>query len=137
MKLNLLFLKFRQFRRLEANFSKQAMSLGIPIKLLHEASGFDVTIELKSGDIFRGKLRVVEDNMNCWLNDAVHTSPNGQKVKIDSTYLRGASILYVTVPEMFNNAKVLQTGEMTQAPKKRHRKVKRTFTTVKIRKQAQ
>lgn len=32
------------------------MSIGVPVKLLHEAVGHVVTIELKTGDTYRGKL---------------------------------------------------------------------------------
>ena len=112
------------------------MSLGIPIKLLHEATGFVVTVELTSGDVYRGTLQYVEDNMNCWVHDVVHTAPNGEAIKVDSAYLRGSNILYVTVPEMFSNAKLFQTGELENKPTKRTKKLKRTHSTVKIRKQS-
>ena len=36
--------------------------IGIPIKLLHEAEGHTVTIELKTGEIYRGKLIEAEDS---------------------------------------------------------------------------
>jgi hypothetical protein len=32
------------------------MTIGVPIKLLHEAQGHIVTIELKTGSVYRGKL---------------------------------------------------------------------------------
>ena len=32
------------------------MSIGVPIKLLHEAQGHIITIELKTGSIYRGTL---------------------------------------------------------------------------------
>lgn len=41
------------------------MSIGVPVKLLHEAQGHIITIELKSGEIYRGKLSEAEDNFNC------------------------------------------------------------------------
>lgn len=41
------------------------MSIGVPVKLLHEAEGHTVTIELKTGELYRGKLIEAEDNMNC------------------------------------------------------------------------
>jgi small nuclear ribonucleoprotein D3 len=33
-----------------------ASSLGVPVKLLHESLGHVITVELKSGQLFRGKL---------------------------------------------------------------------------------
>ncbi|GFZ10525.1 small nuclear ribonucleoprotein family protein [Actinidia rufa] len=42
-------------------------SLGIPVKLLHEACGHIVTVELKSGELYRGSMVECEDNWNCQL----------------------------------------------------------------------
>lgn len=41
--------------------------VGIPIILLHDGEGAIVTIELKTGDMYRGYLEDSEDNMNCTL----------------------------------------------------------------------
>jgi small nuclear ribonucleoprotein D3 len=109
------------------------MSVGAPIKLLHEAAGYAVTVELNSGDVYHGTLRMVEDNMNCFLHDVVHTAPDGQQVKVDSAYLRGSNILFVNVPEMFANARFLKPSEV---PTKPPGKLKRTFVGVKVRKQS-
>lgn len=113
------------------------MSAGIPIKLLHEAAGFTVTIELNSGDTYHGTLRMVEDNMNCFLHDVVHTSPDGEQVQCDSAYLRGSNILYVSVPEMFANARLFKTGEGEAKTDKFNGKLKRTYMSVKVRKESQ
>ena len=43
------------------------MSIGIPIKLFHEAKNHVVTIELKSGETYRGHLIDVDDTMNALL----------------------------------------------------------------------
>ncbi|KAF3498769.1 hypothetical protein DY000_02055199 [Brassica cretica] len=69
-------------------------SLGIPVKLLHEASGHIVTVELKSGELYRGSMIECEDNWNCQLEDITFTA----KVNKDhgDVYL-GA----VPVPETF------------------------------------
>ena len=111
------------------------MSTGVPIKLLHEAAGFTVTVELISGDVYRGTLRMVEDNMNCYLHDVIHTAPDGQQVRVDSAYLRGSNILFVNVPEMFSNARLFKTGE-SEKKSKFSGKLKRTFMSVKVRKQS-
>ncbi|KAI7979433.1 Small nuclear ribonucleoprotein SmD3b [Camellia lanceoleosa] len=44
-------------------------SLGIPVKLLHEAAGHMVTVELKSGELYRGSMVECEDNWNCQLEN--------------------------------------------------------------------
>ena len=53
------------------------MSIGVPVKLLHEAENHVITIELKNGELYRGTLHEAEDNMNCHLSnkgtDLVHT----------------------------------------------------------------
>ena len=43
--------------------------LGVPIKLLHEAEGHVVTVELKNGETYRGLLDEAEDTMNVRLSD--------------------------------------------------------------------
>jgi small nuclear ribonucleoprotein D3 len=109
------------------------MSVGAPIRLLHEAAGFVVTIELISGDVYKGTLQMVEDNMNCFLHDVIHTAPDGQQVKVDSAYLRGSNILFVSVPDMFATARFLKPSD---TPPKPPGKLKRTFVSVKVRKQS-
>jgi small nuclear ribonucleoprotein D3 len=49
-------------------------SLGIPVKLLHEASGHVVTVELKSGELYRGNMIECEDNWNCQLESITYTA---------------------------------------------------------------
>jgi small nuclear ribonucleoprotein D3 len=109
------------------------MTVGAPVKLLHEAAGFVVTIELVSGDVYRGTLRMVEDNMNCFLHDVIHTAHDGQQVRADSAYLRGSNILFVNVPEMFANARFLKPPDAQPKPPG---KLKRSFVGVKVRKQS-
>jgi len=40
------------------------MSLGIPIKVLHEAESHVITCETSTGEVFRGKLVEAEEHMN-------------------------------------------------------------------------
>jgi small nuclear ribonucleoprotein D3 len=49
-----------------ASSSAQA---GVPIQLLHEAENNVVTIELKSGEAYRGLLLEAEETMNCQLKE--------------------------------------------------------------------
>ena len=53
-------------------------TIGIPIKLLHEAEGHIITVETTVGEIYRGKLLEAEDNMNCQLQSVTVTARNGQ-----------------------------------------------------------
>jgi small nuclear ribonucleoprotein D3 len=54
------------------------MSIGVTIKLLHEAVGHVVTIELKNGELYRGYLLDAEDSMNCRMETVTITSPDGR-----------------------------------------------------------
>lgn len=49
-------------------------NLGIPVKLLHESSGHTVTVELKSGELYRGSMIECEDNWNCQLENITYTA---------------------------------------------------------------
>jgi small nuclear ribonucleoprotein D3 len=53
---------------------EMSRSLGIPVKLLHEASGHIVTVELKSGELYRGSMVECEDNWNCQLESITYTA---------------------------------------------------------------
>ena len=55
------------------------MSLGIPVKLLHEAEGHTATVELKNNTIYRGLLTHSEDNMNCQMSKVVVTGQDGRQ----------------------------------------------------------
>ncbi|XP_027076319.1 small nuclear ribonucleoprotein SmD3b-like [Coffea arabica] len=49
-------------------------SLGISVKLLHEATGHIVTVELKNGELYRGSMVECEDNWNCQLKNITFTA---------------------------------------------------------------
>ena len=52
------------FENLDKNFENPKMSLGIPIKVLHEAEGHVMTCESSTGEVYRGKLVEAEEHMN-------------------------------------------------------------------------
>ena len=78
--------------------------VGIPLILLYDAEGSLVTIELKSGEVFRGFLRIVEDSMNVVLAEATRTSDTGKVTRVDSVFLRGAQIRFFVLPDMYKRA---------------------------------
>ncbi|POM82126.1 LSM domain protein [Cryptosporidium meleagridis] len=80
------------------------MAIGIPLKLLYEGLGHIVTIELKSGDLYRGTLTHVEDNMNCMLEHVNATMRDGKPVSLEQCYLRGSQIRFCILPDMLKNA---------------------------------
>ncbi|KAJ6261913.1 Small nuclear ribonucleoprotein [Drechslerella dactyloides] len=62
----------------------------IPLKLLGESQGHVVTLELTSGQVYRGKLLEAEDNMNVQLKDITVTARDGRVSHLDQVYIRGS-----------------------------------------------
>lgn len=75
-----------------------------PIKLLHEGIGHTVTIELVQGDVYRGHLMNVEDNMNAFLEGVTYTDKDGRVANLEQVYIRGAQVLYFILPDMLRHA---------------------------------
>ncbi|GAB7345608.1 hypothetical protein MBLNU457_3907t1 [Dothideomycetes sp. NU457] len=84
-------------------------TIGIPIKLLNESTGHIVTVEISSGQIYRGKLIEAEDNMNCQLRDITVTARDGRVSHLDQVYIRGSHVRYFIVPDMLRNAPMFRT----------------------------
>ena len=80
------------------------MSIGVPLKLFHEAKNHVVTVELKSNELYRGHLIEVDDTMNCLLENCQYTGKDGNKKYFDKIYIRGSQIQFVLIPDMFKNA---------------------------------
>mmetsp|Transcript_26392 Transcript_26392/g.38660 ORF Transcript_26392/g.38660 Transcript_26392/m.38660 type:complete len:112 (-) Transcript_26392:572-907(-) len=108
-------------------------NVGVPVKLLFEAEGMKITVEMKSGEIYRGLLLSAEDTMNVSLSEVIRTARNGQISKLPSAYLRGSSIRFIALPELLKNAPIFQKVqtmkrkmEESQAAHQRGPKRKRT-----------
>jgi small nuclear ribonucleoprotein D3 len=83
-------------------------NVGVPIKLLYEAEGMKITVEMKSGEIYRGLLLGAEDTMNVSLSDVLRTARNGQISKLSNVYLRGSSIRFIALPDLLKSAPIFQ-----------------------------
>eukprot|EP01108_Squamamoeba_japonica_P009889 TRINITY_DN9426_c0_g1_i1.p1 TRINITY_DN9426_c0_g1~~TRINITY_DN9426_c0_g1_i1.p1 ORF type:complete len:172 (+),score=59.96 TRINITY_DN9426_c0_g1_i1:64-516(+) len=92
------------------------MSIGVPIKLIHECEGHIVTIELKSGELYRGTLVEAEDNMNCEMAHVELTARNGRKSHLERCYIRGSHVRFVVMPDMLKNAPMFKKFGQKQAP---------------------
>ncbi|EIW70160.1 hypothetical protein TREMEDRAFT_38820 [Tremella mesenterica DSM 1558] len=79
-------------------------NLGVPVKLLHESLGHVVTVELKTGEMYRGKLMEAEDNLNIALKDITVTARDGRVSQMDMVYIRGSMIRFVIVPDLLSSA---------------------------------
>ena len=94
------------------------MSIGVPIKLMHEAEGHTVTIELKTGEVFRGFLVESEDNMNCQLSGITYTARDGRMSELEHAFIRGSKIRFMILPDMLKNAPMFKTIHVKGGPKK-------------------
>ncbi|KAM0942113.1 putative like-Sm (LSM) domain containing protein, LSm4/SmD1/SmD3 [Dioscorea sansibarensis] len=81
-------------------------SLGIPVKLLHEAAGHIVTVELKSGELYRGSMIECEDNWNCQLENITFTARffDGKVSQLEHVFIRGSKVRFMVIPDMLKNA---------------------------------
>lgn len=80
------------------------MSIGVPIKVLHEAEGHTVTCETATGEVYRGKLVEAEDNMNCQMANIQVTYRDGRTGTLENVYIRGSKIRFLILPDMLKNA---------------------------------
>ncbi|CDW57895.1 Small nuclear ribonucleoprotein Sm D3 [Trichuris trichiura] len=80
------------------------MSIGVPLKVLHEAEGHIITLETSNGEVYRGKLIEAEDNMNCQLADLTVTFRDGKVLQLEQVYIRGSKIRFLILPDMLKNA---------------------------------
>ena len=83
-------------------------SVGIPVKLFREAESHPVTVELKSGEVYRGTLEESEDSMSCLLKNVHHTGRDGRVVRLEAVYLRGSQIRFIVLPELLKGAPLFQ-----------------------------
>ncbi|GAB2225060.1 hypothetical protein Droror1_Dr00005843 [Drosera rotundifolia] len=79
-------------------------SLGIPVKLMHESTGHVVTVELKTGELYRGTMVECEDNWNCQLESITFTSKDGKTSDLEHVFIRGSRVRFIIIPDMLKNA---------------------------------
>ncbi|KAA0188511.1 Small nuclear ribonucleoprotein D3 polypeptide [Fasciolopsis buskii] len=84
------------------------MSVGIPIKVLHDAEGHVITLETVNGEVFRGKLVEAEDNMNIHMSDIIMTARDGRTSNLQQVYVRGSKIRFLILPDMLKNSPMLK-----------------------------
>jgi len=80
------------------------MSIGVPIKVLHEAEGHIITCETNTGEVYRGKLLEAEDNMNCQMAKITVTTRDGRVSQLENVFIRGSKIRFLILPDMLKNA---------------------------------
>merc|ERR1712178_502038 len=90
-------------------------SIGIPIKLIHEAEGHTVTIESKTGEVYRGQLLEAEDNMNCYIGSVTMTARDGRTSKLEQVAIRGSQVRFMILPDMLKNAPMFKKQGLSSA----------------------
>eukprot|EP01051_Picozoa_sp_SAG22_P008994 SAG22_NODE_720_length_7649_cov_16.537616_1_plen_208_part_00 len=78
--------------------------IGIPVKLLHESEGHTITVELKTGEVYRGHLVESEDNMNMQLSNVTLTARDGRVSNLEQCFIRGSKVRFMVLPDMLKNA---------------------------------
>ncbi len=81
---------------------------------MHEAQGHIISLELKNGTTYRGKLLDSEDNMNIQLRDITVTARDGHISQLDQVYIRGSQVRFFVVPDMLKNAPMFKTIHLKQ-----------------------
>ncbi len=79
-----------------------------PLKLLHEGEGHVVTVELKTGEIYRGLLSEAEDTMNCHMREVTFTGKDGRVCRLERAFLRGGQIKFIVLPAILKEAPILK-----------------------------
>uniref|UniRef100_A0A8I6XYL0 Small nuclear ribonucleoprotein Sm D3 n=1 Tax=Hordeum vulgare subsp. vulgare TaxID=112509 RepID=A0A8I6XYL0_HORVV len=80
-------------------------SLGIPVKLLHGAAGHVVTVELKTGEVYRGSMIECEDNWNCQIENITFTA------KLEHVFIMGSRVRFMIISDMLKNAPMVKLLE--------------------------
>uniref|UniRef100_A0A3B4ZNU8 Small nuclear ribonucleoprotein Sm D3 n=1 Tax=Stegastes partitus TaxID=144197 RepID=A0A3B4ZNU8_9TELE len=78
------------------------MSIGVPIKVLHEAEGHIVTCETNTGEarlVKRGRL----------MSNITVTYRDGRVAQLEQVYIRGSKIRFLILPDMLKNAPMLKS----------------------------
>lgn len=91
-------------------------SIGVPIKVLHEAEGHIVTCETINGEVYRGKLLEAEDNMNCQMANITCTYRDGRVAQLENVFIRGSKIRFLILPDMLKNAPMFKKIGVKGAP---------------------
>uniref|UniRef100_A0A670Y7D9 Small nuclear ribonucleoprotein Sm D3 n=1 Tax=Pseudonaja textilis TaxID=8673 RepID=A0A670Y7D9_PSETE len=85
------------------------MTIGVPIKVLHEAEGHIVTCETSMDKVYRGKLIKAKDNMNCQMSNITVTYHDGCMAQLEQVYIHGSKIRFLILPDMLKNTPMLKS----------------------------
>lgn len=89
---------------------KQEKKMSIPLKVLYDALGMVVSLEVTNGEVYHGTLTELQDTMNVLLTDASKTSQSGRVTKMESVLVRGATIVFFELPDRLLSSPALVTA---------------------------
>ncbi|KEG14254.1 small nuclear ribonucleoprotein SmD3 [Trypanosoma grayi] len=79
----------------------------IPLKVLFDAIGTTVSLEVSNGELYTGTLSEVQDNMNVLLTSAKKTMKSGRIVEQKSVFVRGSTIVFFQLPDALQTSPAL------------------------------
>ncbi|RNF08576.1 small nuclear ribonucleoprotein SmD3 [Trypanosoma rangeli] len=82
-------------------------TFSIPLKVLFDAIGTTISLEVSNGELYTGTLSEVQDNMNVMLTAAKKTVKSGRTVEMKSVFVRGASIVFFQLPDALRTSPAL------------------------------
>ncbi|XP_051022047.1 small nuclear ribonucleoprotein Sm D3-like [Acomys russatus] len=90
------------------------MSIGVLIKVLHEAEDHIVTygsLPCEANTAWRGggELMEAEDNMNCQMFNIPVLYRDGRVAQLEQMYIRGSKIRFLILSDMLRNAPMLKS----------------------------
>ncbi|XP_053253553.1 small nuclear ribonucleoprotein Sm D3-like [Podarcis raffonei] len=85
------------------------MSIGVAIRVLHEAESHIVTCETNTEAVYWGKLTEAEDNMNCQMSNITVTYRDGRVAQLEQVYIWGSKIQFLVLPNMLKNVSMLKS----------------------------
>ncbi|XP_008290551.1 small nuclear ribonucleoprotein Sm D3 [Stegastes partitus] len=83
------------------------MSIGVPIKVLHEAEGHIVTCETNTGE--RCDLLKIIPFLSLQMSNITVTYRDGRVAQLEQVYIRGSKIRFLILPDMLKNAPMLKS----------------------------
>ena len=85
-----------------------SVSAGIPQILLHEMEALVVSVELKTGEICRGRLTRAEDSFNLHMNKCMITDELGTERYVEKCFIRGDRIRFIVCPPILEKAPMFE-----------------------------
>lgn len=84
--------------------------MSLALKVLHDAIGMVVSLEVANGEVYTGVLSDLDDTMNARLTDVTKTMKSGNKVQQESAFIRGGMIVFFVLPDNLKASPVLLTA---------------------------